>query len=362
MPPFEPKRYAVLDAYRYLAAAGVVLYHYEAHFGPYMAHPTHVLERFNLFVDFFFVLSGFVLMHTYGAGIADWLAYGTFLRKRLARIYPLHAVLTLVFAGLGLASAGLGVAMRDATALSPAAAPAHLLLIHAWGIGLAPALNFQSWSISAELFVYLLFPLLALLVVRGGALRALLLAYGLGLGMTLAREVWGLRPWEETTFDFGNIRAVPSFLAGIAVQALLAGRVLPRMRYGLAHAAALGLCGLMLAQAPSLLIVALFPLVIALFAAAERSGVESRLGRGIWLRLGDASYGVYLLHTGVILVSLLALRQLGLDSPLKMLALALAGTAATTGLAMLSFRWFENPARRWLGGAGTPMARQIAAE
>ena len=146
MPPSEPKRYAVLDAYRYIAAAGVVLYHYEAHFGPYMVHPTHVLERFNLFVDFFFVLSGFVLMHTYGARIASWVACVTFLRKRLARIYPLHGVLTLVFVGLGLATMVLGVETRDTSGVNPAAAPAHLLLIHAWGIGLAPALNFQSWS------------------------------------------------------------------------------------------------------------------------------------------------------------------------------------------------------------------------
>ena len=351
-PAAEPKRYGVLDAYRFVAAAGVVLYHYEGHFQPYLAQPTHYLERLHLFVDFFFVLSGFVLMHTYGGKVVTLAAYASFMRKRLARIYPLHAVMTLAFAGLGLAALALHWQVRDPAALNPAAAPAHLLLIHAWGIGLGPALNFQSWSISAEFFVYLLFPLLAAIVLRLGPPRALLLAYGIGLAMTLARDALGLRPWEQTTFDFGNLRAVPSFLAGMAVQAFLAGRILPRIPFALAHLAALALMGLMLVHGDELLIVALFPPLIALIAAAERSGATSAMGRGLWLHLGDASYGVYLIHTMVIMASLVVMRKLGLTSPAALVALALTGTGAATLLAMASYRWFENPARRFLGGTG----------
>src|SRR5450631_1426653 len=108
----EPKRYGVLDAYRFIAAFGVTLYHFEGHFQPYLAHPSDYLERMNLCVDFFFVLSGFVLTHTYGARISSLKAYGQFIRKRLARIYPLHAVMILVFVLAGVAVAHLGLPVR----------------------------------------------------------------------------------------------------------------------------------------------------------------------------------------------------------------------------------------------------------
>ena len=191
--PPPPQRYGVLDAYRYIAALGVTLYHFERHFQPYMAHPTDVLERMNLCVDFFFVLSGFVLMHTYGGRIGSLAAFGAFIRKRLARVYPLHFVMTLVFIVAALAVMRLGIAVRNPSTLNLAAAPAHLLLVHAWGFDLPPALNFPSWSISAEFFVYLCFPLFAFLVLRLGALRALALAYALGLAMTFARDALGMR-------------------------------------------------------------------------------------------------------------------------------------------------------------------------
>src|ERR1700712_3633748 len=94
MEPFDPTRerhrYAVLDSYRFIAALGIVAYHFEAHFAPFFPHAHEVLEDFQTLVDFFFVLSGFVLMHTYGARIDGWASYIDFLRRRFARVYPLQ--------------------------------------------------------------------------------------------------------------------------------------------------------------------------------------------------------------------------------------------------------------------------------
>ena len=55
--PAGRDRYRVLDTYRFFAASGVVFYHFENHFQPFLPAPTHLLERFQFFVDFFFVLS-----------------------------------------------------------------------------------------------------------------------------------------------------------------------------------------------------------------------------------------------------------------------------------------------------------------
>lgn len=62
---------------------------------------TALLERGYLCVDFFFVLSGFILMHVYGGtSTASWRsgACGRFLRARCARIYPLYLFALLAFA------------------------------------------------------------------------------------------------------------------------------------------------------------------------------------------------------------------------------------------------------------------------
>lgn len=353
-----PQRYGVLDAYRYIAAICVAFYHFENDFQPYMAQHTDFLERFHLFVDFFFVLSGFVLMHTYGARISSLADYGRFLRKRLARIYPLHAATTLLFVAIAWTVLRLGLPVRDPSAFDIAPAPYHLLLIHAWGLNVKPALNFPSWSISAELFVYLLFPFLAWAVARTGAWRGLALAYACGLALTLTHEALGLRPWTQTTFDFGNLRAVPGFLAGMALQRLVVSANVPRVPFWAAHGAALALGALMLAKLDELAIVALLPLVIGLIALAERSGAPSALGRGVWLKLGEASYGVYMLHTFVALCCLAMMRHFGLTTPLGMVFIALVGVVGSTVAALISFRHFENPLRIYLGG-GSPKSAAV---
>jgi peptidoglycan/LPS O-acetylase OafA/YrhL len=104
----QPKyRYVALDAFRFLAALGIVLYHC-AIYADVMGWQTHVtaFENFRLCVDFFFALSGFVLMHVHGAAVASSSDYLRFLQKRFARIYPLHALMVIAFVVLALAVAG----------------------------------------------------------------------------------------------------------------------------------------------------------------------------------------------------------------------------------------------------------------
>ena len=343
------KRYAVLDSYRYLAAAAVVLYHCEANFAPLLQTQAEILEKFRLCVDFFFVLSGFVLMHSYSGRLATLADYGRFMQKRIARVYPLHAAVTLAFIVLSVAVYALKLPVRDASTFDLAQAPWHLLLLHAWGFSTHPALNFPSWSISSEFFVYLLFPVLALLVARLGPCRTLAAALVFALAMTALRESLGLRPWTQTTFDFGNLRAVPSFMAGMAVQALVARQPGVRMSWLWPHAFAALLVALALLRVHDLAIVLLLPAFIAATALAERGGAPTRLATPLWQSLGDASYGVYLLHTPVILLALVLLRKFGFSTPLPLAVAAVLILLATTLLARAGYRLFEKPANLWLG-------------
>ena len=199
-------------------------------------------------------------------------AYRAFVRKRLARIYPLHLATIILFCAIGGLVVLLRIPVRDRSFFDLSLLPANLLLIHAWGIVDRTGLNIPSWSISAEWFVYLLFPLLAVMLRRSGAVLALLVAFGLAVAIESVRTAAGMPPGDIATIDFGNFRALPSFLAGMAVFVLVDAMPARRVPWRVAHGLALCVVVLMLVGASSWLIVALFPVLVGVIALAERGG------------------------------------------------------------------------------------------
>jgi peptidoglycan/LPS O-acetylase OafA/YrhL len=121
-----------------------------------------------LAVDLFFVLSGYVMALSYGEMLRVWSGTGflRFLIRRIARVYPLYALITLVIAVL-LAT---GVSHQDLPDLGPSMVW-NLLMMQGWGF--AQSLDGPSWSISTEWGAYLLFPLLASLTLYGRRITVL---------------------------------------------------------------------------------------------------------------------------------------------------------------------------------------------
>ena len=345
----EPRRYVVLDTYRYIAAAGVVMYHNEANFAPFLPGYVERLERLTHLVDFFFVLSGFVLMHTYGSSVRTWGDFGRFMQKRLARVYPLHFVTTMIFIVAAAAIALTGFQLRDPGATDPALFAPTLLLLQAWGTTSHPGLNFPSWSISAELFVYLLFPLFAMLLVRVRPLGALLVAVAIALAMDFVRTSLGLRSWTMATHDYGMLRAVPTFLSGMAVSVIVRNLPARPVSWRGPHLFMAAIFLLMISGVRAEFIIAAFPVAVGYIALAERGGDPSRLASPLCARLGDASYGVYLLHMFVQIAAVQVVKKFGLTTPAELVGMSIAVLIVTTVLAMLSFVLFENPARRFFG-------------
>ncbi|MFF0176585.1 acyltransferase family protein [Micromonospora profundi] len=99
-------------------------------------------------VQFFFILSGFVLVWSARPGDSR----RAFWRRRVAKIYPNHLVLW---------AAALLVAWWFADPVLPAAALENLLLLQAWDPrpGWFYSINTVSWSLSCEFFFYLCLPL-----------------------------------------------------------------------------------------------------------------------------------------------------------------------------------------------------------
>jgi peptidoglycan/LPS O-acetylase OafA/YrhL len=131
-----------------------------------------------LFVDFFFILSGFVMCHVYGRSFSTDVTrhgYAKFMRARFARIYPLHLLLLAIYVGL----ASLG--MKQTTENPEWSILAQIFLVHALGIFDHTTWNIPSWSISVEWWTYILFPFVATFAQRYMRPRAAVPALGLAI-------------------------------------------------------------------------------------------------------------------------------------------------------------------------------------
>jgi peptidoglycan/LPS O-acetylase OafA/YrhL len=155
-----------LTALRGIAAWWVVFYH----FAPFSyAHlPLNIwliTKKGFLAVDLFFILSGFVIFYSYQHSLsADVRSLRAFFVKRLARVYPLHLLFLMMFLILTVSLQILRNTPPDPLMFSPAQFGLQLTLLQAWGFAENAALswNYPAWSISAEFFAYLLFPIFLL--------------------------------------------------------------------------------------------------------------------------------------------------------------------------------------------------------
>jgi len=153
------KRFEALDAFRGLAALAVVIFHM------HLVGSLTELDFFrgsSVFVQLFFVLSGFVLTHGYG--FKQNLTFSVFMKARFFRLYPLHLFMFIIFIILEFGKFAVykygGLTFNDIpftgeTAISEVIP--NLLLIQSWVPFANPlSFNFPSWSISIEFYLYAL--------------------------------------------------------------------------------------------------------------------------------------------------------------------------------------------------------------
>lgn len=215
---FKAARGGALDALRFLAALFVLVFHYGD------AAPAHLRELHGFFgrgylaTDFFLLLSGFVLARAYGAAVLDGaISHGRFLAKRLARSYPAHLITLTALVVAVLTSEVVGHQLDHPERFAWSALPAQLLMIQGWGVG-GGTWNVPSWSISALITCYAVFPWLWRGIRRiRQPLACLALALGVILGGDLlARFLTGQEQFD-LPFRWGILRAAPLFLAGLGL-------------------------------------------------------------------------------------------------------------------------------------------------
>jgi peptidoglycan/LPS O-acetylase OafA/YrhL len=178
-----------------------------------------------LAVDLFFVLSGFVTCHAYGAKITDHATLRIFLVRRFGRLWPVYVVTTLLYYGmfnLPYLFASLSLSSpSDVHWVVPTTreALAQLTLMQSLGVFNDYVGNAVSWSISCEFYVYLVFGA-ACIVFRGRyrvvAFSALAIA---GFAVTVwasiaVRDCLYVGHCIDVTYDYGFFRCLAGFFTG----------------------------------------------------------------------------------------------------------------------------------------------------
>lgn len=365
-------RFVALDSLRGVAACMVVLYH--LHGQGYLLGSALVRGGY-LWVDFFFVLSGFVIAAAY----ADRLAAGHSLRRfailRLGRVWPLHLAMVALTLAIELAMQRLGtggLVERAAFAgnKEPAALLESVLLLQVWSDRWFNGWNPPGWSISGEVLAYAVAALLWRWTGRWAGRWAGYWAVAGFAVLALGAAAAALSPLFDVPRGFFISRTVLGFSLGVLAWELHrrgAARILGGARWltaGEVAAAALMLGAVALHRTVPL------PLADLIFAAAvlvfaQDGGALSRLLARRWpVLIGTLSYSIYMVHmqaTGRGLNLLTLAQRHGdlpgltiepstrtlLGDPLAIDLAALALLAITVTLAWPCWRLIEAPAREW---------------
>jgi peptidoglycan/LPS O-acetylase OafA/YrhL len=303
-------------------------------------------------VSFFFILSGFILFHTYYSAIeAGTLSKRRFWVARFARVFPVYLLGLVLMMPLMLVACRSGVTSIFDAARSGVLS---LFLLQSWHVPDALSWNAPGWSLSVEAFFYLSFPFIAPrfagMSVRTAVCSALVLHV---LTRLVFAGLEGQQKWMDFSAYFPPCR-LGEFVLGLAVgRVFVATRKLPvRMSKSVSIALLLGSAFLLVGIARPLgvtggLLLQPLAFAVAIYSVARTGAGGVVLGGRLAILLGEASYAMYLLHVpvarylGVIFRRTIESGAFGVVGLIGYVVLVIA-------ISIVAFRWFELPARNWL--------------
>ncbi|HZW23103.1 acyltransferase [Noviherbaspirillum sp.] len=366
-----------IEGVRGLAALLVALYHLKIG-----SEYFSLIRNGYLFVDLFFVLSGFVICAAYGDAMRSGADLRQFIWRRIGRLFPLLVFSTVVFVlgsnAIVLAkklavSAGHAGLLNNPGALEylvPTAGEilATLTFTHSLGLFDELILNTPSWSISVEFYTYLLFALVCLLLTGAG--RIVLLAVLSLAGLIISawasvniHDCIAAKGCLSLTYDFGLARSIHSFCLGAL--AFYSSRIL-KMNIPAIQITVMFALFLLLTLVDYVSIAAFaFPVAFAalVLSLSKDSGpLADALKPGLFQVLGQRSYSIYLMHMPLLLIfENLTKRVSGLVSSITVLVAYVLVLYVISGW---TYRFVEAPMRDWFnrlvvrkpavaGGAGS---------
>lgn len=297
------EHFLTLDSFRGLCACIVALSHFN---GNSIFLKSSLFDRGDIYVDFFFVLSGFVIFANYSDRLQSGYSIVKFTFLRFGRLWPLHFAVLMAFIGIDVLQY---VVHIDGAALyAPFSAPgegikeifANIFLVHSLHTIDTLAFNGPSWSISTEFYTYILFAVLLCYTGR---------FYRIAIFVLAALSVTGLFFFHGELYaklDYGFLRCVYGFGCGALtyeayrfyeerISQRLQRKVLPHILEAALITGAIIYVGWFSYGTSSLAAPLLFSIIILLFAF--ESGFISRvLKLKPLIFIGTLSYSIYMIH------------------------------------------------------------------
>jgi peptidoglycan/LPS O-acetylase OafA/YrhL len=361
------QRFAVLDAGRALAIAGVIAVHL-ALFLPNLPAGLQNAAAYGQYgVQLFFVISAITICKTLEDATHDCAsrreAVRVFYIKRFFRIAPLYYVGVAAYGVLDL----LGTRLVHAQVLAPHRVTdvvANLLFIHAWVPTAVNSVVPGGWSIGIEMFFYAIAPLLFFVARSRYGLWAVTVCTALLCGLFIYAGACfshaGCAVPNNTFLYYWPPTQLPCFIVGFWLwhlgKPLLSGeRLSSHAGSAMAVGAALGL-SVLLAVAIDREAFAVVPVIVALASAAlliALCGLPVRmLVAPVVLRIGQNSYGIYIWHFLAIFAVRMVLKtpvgEAARHYPIAAFSLGLVVVLLLAHMAALvTARQIERPVSRW---------------
>ncbi|QQR58534.1 MAG: acyltransferase [Candidatus Melainabacteria bacterium] len=313
-----------LTSLRFFAALWIVIYHARDQFNCLWDLPRNIV--FSQGVTFFFVLSGFILAYVYPK-LDSQKDIAIYLKRRIGRIWPLHAAVLISIA----------LTLPQSVQLVPVShqAPYYLLfftnlfMVQSW----FPidqfffSFNPPAWSISNEFFFYLMLPLILLgskptsklsilpLVVSFSAV-VLMCAFSNSLNLPMVNNealslqaLIGVNPlvrifdfclgvvcaqiFSKCKFEWNQIQATIFEIAALALALWIILNTAP-IASSAEHLPNISKAGAYWLRESGLVAI---PFALLIYTLAHQKGLLAKiLSAPLLVQLGEISFAIYLLH------------------------------------------------------------------
>ncbi|WP_165222059.1 acyltransferase family protein [Affinirhizobium pseudoryzae] len=350
-------RFVILDFARFVFALLIAIKHFDGFAAPPKAY---------LAVDFFFILSGFVLSVAYVDKFKSKDFYMNFITDRISRIYPLH-ILTL-FALIPIhilyyiTSGGKilesGWSYQDGIFYTFVL---NVLLIQNVGVNSSVSWNAPSWSISVEMFVNLFLGLILIAVVHKRIVWPFLIAVPIACYAIIFSQFGSLAVTYERAFGFinsGLLRGIAGiFLGVVSFQCWRWLETRPKIITAAIYVSITTIMVSLLIMIVPIkipngdfaIVPIMFCFITSVAIVEARRPIRFGYIRSILIYLGALSYSVYLIHWVVLTfiryqIAYVWEVNLNFDSPISLLAFI----AITLALSALIHQSFEIPMKNKL--------------
>jgi peptidoglycan/LPS O-acetylase OafA/YrhL len=380
---------STLTPLRGIAAILVVVLHASIFLSP-IGNPKYTGLIMNgwLWVDFFFILSGFILAYVYGKKFeqgVQWQDFKHYAGARFARVYPLHLI-TMIWAflvGQWILALDSGTTVWSGfykVIFDYDTLPTSAFLLQAMNFHSTAPLNTPSWSLSTEWWMYMLFPILVVPFFKLNKLGRIGAFLFIGLFFAALRyyiiPTFGIHFGEptgetlNTINDLAIFRCMAGFLLGMLTFECYRHKIAIRwMRKSVtAIIISAGILLVMIFNWNELIVILLFALLI-LSAAFNTTSLKKILDGKRWQQLGDLSFSIYMVHMPIFFTYIAILFTFKIETPKGIIdenPNYLIGWIYCIGLLIVTLpvayffhHYIEIPLRNYLNGVFNPEKARV---